>query len=196
MTLRDWRQLAVVSVTNPGEAAQSLMAMHIPVRALWTALVLVAIGNTMLFTLSDQLFQAPSPLPQFFSIPFVNVLVVAIWLVLMATSIYWVGGLLGGKGTLADILVLVVWMQALRVVVQVAVLVLMFVVPILSGLLVLAAAVIGVYMLVHFIDQAHRLGSPGRAAAVLIASVLAIVVGISVLIVLVGGPNIGSTLNI
>jgi hypothetical protein len=187
MTALDWRQLAITSVKDPASAAPTLMAMGFPTQALWSALVLVAVVNAMLFTLSDLLFPGPSPLPEFFSSPLVYFVVVAVGLSLTVVSLFWTGRFMGGKGELADVLVLIVWMQTLRVLVQGAAIVLMVVAPILSALLVFAAALIGVYMFVHFVDQAHRFGSVGRAAVVLIASFLAIVVGLSVLLTLIAG---------
>ena len=196
MTLQGWYQLAITSVKDPGQAARTLMAMGFEAGALWTALVLVAVANTFLFTLSNVILPGPSPLPEFLSHPWVYFAIVAGGLALTALSIFGTGRLMGGKGSLGDILVLIVWMQFLRVLVQAVALVLMLFLPQLSGLLVLAVALIGVYMLVHFVKEAHRFDTTGRAAFVLVASFLAIVVGLSVLLTLVGGLTVGSTLNV
>jgi len=191
--MQGWRALAIMSVRKPAEAARILMAMGFPTGVLWNALVLVAVGNTLLFALSNQILEGPSPLPDVFSVPLVYFAIVAGGLALTALSLWWVGTKMGGKGSLADILVLITWMQMLRLLVQVVVLALVFVTPLLSALLVLAAGLIGVYMLVHFVDQAHRFNSPGKAILVLIVSLLAIVVGLSIILTLVGGPIVGST---
>lgn len=193
MIVTDWRGLVVLSVRNPAEGARVLMGLNLPGRALWTALALVAVLNTILFTLSNILFPGPTPLPEVLTAPTVYLAVVFGGLALTVYSIFWVGRMLGGQGALADILVLIVWLQALRVAVQAVALVLMLVVPLLSGLLVLAAGLIGVWMMVHFVNEAHRLNSLGRAVGVLVASLLAIVVGLSVLLSLVAGPIVGST---
>ncbi|MCB1311369.1 MAG: YIP1 family protein [Sedimentitalea sp.] len=191
MTAAGWRQLAVVSVTDPAAAARALIALRPPREALWTALVLVAVLNTLIFVLSGMLVPGPSPLPAMLSSPVIYFAIVAGGLVLTVYAIFWTGRAFGGQGAVEDILVLIVWMQSLRVLVQVAALVLVLTAPLLSALLVFAAALIGLYMLVHFIDQAHRFGSPGRAIGVLIASVLAIVLGLSVLLSLLAGPILG-----
>lgn len=196
MTFSDWRQLAITSITKPDHAAPVLMAMRFPTQALWSALVLVAIGNVVLFTLSDLMFPGPSPLPVFFSVPLIYFAIVAGGLSLTVLSLFWTGKVMGGTGALADVLVLIVWMQALRVLVQAAALILMLVAPILSALLAFASALVGVYMFVHFINQAHRFNSVGRSAVVLIVSFLVIVVGLSVIITLFGGVFVGSTLNV
>lgn len=193
MTLGEWRQLAITSVKDPATAARALMAMQIPRKALWIALVLVAVLNTLLFVLSNVVMPGPSPLPEIFDSPGLYLAIVVVGLILTTYSIYGVGRVMGGKGSLNDVMVLVVWLQVLRVAVQGAALVLVLLLPLLSALLVFAAALIGVFMLVHFIDQAHRFGSLGRSAAALIASLLAIVFGLSLILSLVGGPIVGST---
>jgi len=144
MTAQDWRQLAITSVKDPGSAARTLIAMGFTTGVLWNALVLVAVANTFLFTLSNMILSGPSPLPALFTIPWVYFAIVAGGLALTALSIYWVGRMMGGQGSLGDILVLIVWMQALRVLVQVVVLILVFVLPLLSAFLVFAAALIGI----------------------------------------------------
>lgn len=196
MIPRDWRDLAVTSVRDPGTAARTLMAMKFESGPLWNALVLVAVANTMLFTLSNMILPGPSPLPEILSTPLVYFGVVAGGLALTAISLFWTGRMMGGKGSLAEILVLIVWMQALRVLVQVVALILVFVIPVLSELLVLAAGLVGIFMLVHFVKQAHQLESTGRAIAILVVSVLVIVIGLSAILTLIGGPYVGSTLNV
>jgi len=196
MTVGYWRQMVIMSITKPAEAARALMAMQIPSQALWTGLALVAVLNTALFTLSNLLMPGPSPLPAIFNSPILYLAIVMGGLTLTIYGLFFVGRLFGGKGSVADIMVLIVWMQALRVLAQAATLVLVMTVPFLAMIVVFAAALVGVYMLVHFVDQAHRFGSVGRAALVLIASVLAIVVGLSLIVTLIGGPNVGSLPNV
>jgi len=187
MSFQYWRELAIISLRDPASAARTLMAMGFQTGMLWNALLLVAVGNTMLYSLSGVLMPGPTPLPEIFSMPLIYFAIVAGGLALTALSIHWVGGIMGGTGTLGDILVLIVWLQFLRLVVQVAVLVGMFVMPLFSALLIFAAALMGVYLLVHFVDQAHHFKSTGKAAVVLILSLVAIVIGLSLVLTLLGG---------
>ncbi|MFT7594944.1 MAG: hypothetical protein ACI8R4_002270 [Paracoccaceae bacterium] len=191
-----WRQLVITSIKDPASAARSLMALQLPSQVLWTALALVAVLNTALFTLSNLLMPGPSPLPETFNSPMVYLTIVVVGLILTIYALFWVGRLFGGKGSVADIMVLIVWMQVLRVLAQGAALILVMTLPFLAMIEVFAATLIGVYMLVHFVDQAHRFGSIGRSALVLIASLLAIAVGLSLIVAFVGGPNVGSLPNV
>jgi len=191
-----WRNLAILSVRKPGDAARVLMALGLGTGVLWNALVLIAIANAVQFSLSNMILPGPSPLPGILGAPLVYFAIVAGGLSLTALSIYWTGRFMGGEGTLADVLVLIVWMQILRLLVQVAALVLVLVMPILSILLVIIAGLIGVYMLVNFINQAHRFNSIAKATVVLVLSILAIVAGLSLLLTIFVGPYSGATLNV
>ncbi|MBJ6370627.1 Yip1 family protein [Sedimentitalea arenosa] len=193
MTALDLRQLAFLSIKDPATAARILLSVPIPREALWTALALVAVLNALLFTLSNILVPAPTPMPGMFSVPLVYCVLVAGGLVLTIYALFWAGRAMGGQGTLESVMIVIVWLQALRVVAQMGVLLLLVTVPSLSVLLVFAVSLYGLYMLLHFIDQAHKFKSLGRSAGVLIAALLAIVLGLSLLISLFGGTLIGSS---
>lgn len=192
MTMADWRFLVVQSITDPAEAGRRLIAMAIPRDALWIGLSLVVVLNTMIFALSNVLIPGPSPLPDMLTYPPVYLAVSGGGLLLSIYSMYWIGRMMGGTGSLDDMMVLLIWMQGLRFLVQTVTLVLVLTFPLLSVILVIASFLVGLFILMHFIDQAHRFASLGRAAAVLIASSLAILLGLSVLVALIGGPMIGT----
>ncbi len=192
MNFAAFRELTIASVTQPANAARFLLAQSLPQNVLWVALVLVAVLNAIVFTVSQLLVQAPdSALPGLFASPIVYLGFVFGALVIMIYAIFWTGRGLGGQAALEDVMVVMIWLQVLRVIVQLAALVLVLTVPVLSALLVFAAAVIGTYILLHFVNEAHRLGSLWRAAGVLIASVVAMTLGLSLLLSLTGAPLIG-----
>jgi hypothetical protein len=58
--------------------------------------------------------------------------------------------------------------------------------PALAGILMIAASLIGIWIMAHFVNEAHRLDSLGRAFGVLIAAFLAMVLGVSALLSVVG----------
>ncbi|MDK3072708.1 Yip1 family protein [Sedimentitalea sp. JM2-8] len=192
MTLSDLRQLAILSIKDPAQAARMLLTAEPAREALWTALAVVAVLNAILFTLSNMLVSGPVPLPGMLSAPVVYCLLVAGGLILTIHALFWSGRVLGGTGTIDDIMTVVLWLQALRLVAQVAVMVLLLFMPLFSALLVFAVSLYGLYMLLHFINQAHRLDSLGRSAGVLVGAMLAIVLGLTLLLSLFGGSIIGS----
>ena len=193
MTLPEPRQLVVLSVKNPAEAAQILMSLKLPRNGLWTALILMAALQAIIFAVSGFLVPGPSPAPALFGSPLRFFMMAAFALVLTVYALHWAGRLLGGEGSLEDVMVLVVWLQLLRVLVQVGALILSVTLPVLAMLFVLAATIIGIYILLHFINEAHRLGSLGRAAGVLCVAVVSIVVGLSVFLALIGVQLVGAS---
>lgn len=196
MTSGDWRQLALTSVTDPAAAARSLMALALPRDVLWTGLALVAVLNTILFIASNMLVPVSMPVPGLPTSPVSYLALIVTGLVLTIYAVYWAGRGLGGQGSLNDVMIVLLWLQGLRVVVQFVALVLMLIVPGLAVLLVFAAALVGLYILLNFVNQAHRLDSLARSAGVLIAALLAMVLALSLAISILGGLISGSSGNV
>lgn len=191
MTDSNLRDLVVLTVKSPAQAARVLLDIDIPREALWIGLVLVAVLNGILFTLSNLLVPGPSPLPEMFLVPALYTALVAGGLVLTVYALYWTGRFMGGSGTLDDIMLAILWLQGLRVALMVVVIVLILTVPVLSALLVFGASIYGLFILLHFVNQAHRLNSLAKSAGVLVASMVAIVLGLTLLFSLFGGPISG-----
>ncbi|MFC3616503.1 Yip1 family protein [Lutimaribacter marinistellae] len=193
MNFAFWRTLAVTTVTDPASAARQIMAMEFPREVLWLALALAVVLNTTIQAAINVVFPpVDGMLPGVGTGLGAYAAIVGGGLILTIISLHRVGRWMGGQGTFNEVMALMVWMQFLRVVVQAASFVLLLTVPILSALLALAAALLGLYIFLHFIDQAHRLGSIWRAAGVLIVSVFAIAFVLFVLLSLAGAPITGS----
>lgn len=186
-----WGQLIALTVANPAEAARQLIALHLSREVLWTGLVLAAVLNTLIFSLAEVLM--PAPMPGGLGSPLVYFAMVAGGLLLTILSLYWAGRLLGGSGRFEDLLTVVLWLQVLRVIVQLATLVISLLVPPLAMVVVFVAMLFGLYIMVNFIDQAHRLGSPLRAVGVLIMSILIMAVALYLLLTVVGGLFMGGS---
>ena len=187
MTRAFWSEMILLSIKDPAETARRLIAWNLSREVLWTGLALAAVVNTLLFSLSGLLMPGPAMVMPLFQSPFFYLAMVSVGLVLTVVMLYWAGRVLGGRGTLGDVLVVVLWLQVLRVLVQVVTLVLSLTIPMLAMLLVLAATVLGIYILLHFVDQAHRLNSLPRAGGVLVLSFVLMAVALSVLLALFGG---------
>ncbi len=192
LTLADLRSLIVQSVMSPAEAARRILALRLPRGVLWSALLLAAALNAILFTLSNLLLPTPPMVPWIIQSPLVYFGLVVLALVAFIQAVVWVGQGLGGSGGTDEVMAVIVWMQYLRVLVQAASLLLMVTFPILSLVLVMAATVVGVWILLHFIAQAHGLDGLGRAAFVLILSGLAVIIAASLFMALVLGPFMGN----
>lgn len=187
MTLTDWRPLAVATITDPAGAARTLIGLRLTRDVLWTALLLVAVLNALLFALSNIILPPPPELGLLFHSPMLYLAVVAAGLSLSVVSLHVIGRMLGGTGALENIMVLVVWLQLLRVAMQAIALLLALLTPAISAMVVLAAAFYGIFIMLHFINQAHGFGSLLRSAGVLLASALAILLVLSFFLSFIGG---------
>lgn len=185
------KDLAIVTVKDPQTAARQLIAMDLDRGTLWLALFLMAVLNTLLHGLSNLLVQGPSPIPAVFDSPAVYFFFVAGGLVLIVVTLFWAGRAFGGEARMEDIMVIIAWLQFMRVLVQIVALILLVTIPVLSAVLVLAAAIIGLWILVHFVNQAHQFDSLGKSVGVLIVAFIGMVLGVSVLLSLIGVGAVG-----
>ena len=133
--------LAQTSLRAPREAAERIAALRLPRDVLWTALALVAVLNTFLVLLAISTSAPTFELPGYFDRPLALYLLITGMTVIYVHTVYWAGLMLGGKGSLNDVLAVVIWFQVLRAVAQVAVVVLSFAVPVLGLLLSLAVLI-------------------------------------------------------
>jgi len=196
MTLPDWRQLVVLSLKDPASAARTLIGLELPRDVLWTGLTLAAVANAILLGVSNLMYPAPAAMPAIMMNPLYYVGFVLSGLVLSTYALYWAGRVLGGKGTLSDVLVLLIWLQFLRILLQVVTLVMMMISPLLTALMLLGSIALGIYIMLHFVNVAHKLQSLGRAAGVLIATAFAIVLVLSMLIAMFGTTLLGTINNV
>lgn len=188
MTQESWGDLLVTTVVRPAEAARRVLALDLPREALWTAILLVAVINTIIFTASNMLWPMqgmPTPsAPVYFFFAGGSI-------VLTIITLFWAGRMFGGKAEMTDIMSIIVWLQVPRIVIQSASLVLVAVLPALAGVLMVAASIVGIWIMLHFVNEAHRFGSLGRAAGVMVAAFVAMVIGLSAVLSFAGIGFVG-----
>jgi hypothetical protein len=189
-------QLALLTLRNPTAAAELILRWNLPKEALWTAIALVSVIVTMLSTLSNMIFPVPAPLDGIVGNPFMYFVIVAGGFVATVHAIYWTGRMLGGSGDIEDLMVLLLWLQAMRAAAQVGVLILLILMPVLASFLVLFVAAATMWIFVHFISVGLQLNSMIRAFIVLVVGAAALIVGLSFLLSLIGVSAVGVPLNV
>lgn len=179
--------LAQKTLWTPREAAQEIMSWQLSRDVLWTALALVAVANTFLALLLSQI-SGPSamPLPGYFDAPLALFVLIAGLMVVYIHGMYWSGLAMGGKGTLMDVLALVVWFQALRAAAQVAVIVLTLAIPAFGMLLSLVVAGWGLWIFLNFLATALKLPTLWHSFGVLLLAAVGMLLGLGLLLGLVG----------
>lgn len=185
MTQAQFKALIVQTLFHPREAASVLMAVRLPGQWLWMALGLMAVLNAIVYTVSLQMTGPGDPtqamMPQAFQAPVVFALFLFLALALTVLSLFWVGKKLGGGARIEDVLVLITWLQVLRLILQLGVAVLVLIVPTLAALVIVVSSFWGVYILVGFVGTAHGFTGSFKSLAVIVLAFLLMAVGLTIL---------------
>jgi hypothetical protein len=188
MNVNDLARLAIETLRDPRGVAARLIAMDLGLPTLWAALVLGVVLNALIFSVNMMLFPTTFPVPGLFSNPILYAAAMAVGMVMTMHALTWVGGKMGGQGKLADVTVVLVWLQFLRLAAQAVLLLLTILMPALALMATLVVAFYSLWLLLNFLDVAHRFESLGKTALVLVFAVVGITIGLSLLIALIGAP--------
>ncbi|MDZ7711327.1 MAG: YIP1 family protein [Roseovarius sp.] len=190
MTGEAFWSLVRQTLFEPREAARVLMAMRLPQEVLWQALALMSVLYTIVYTLSLRMTgpvdASEMLMPAVFQAPVILALALFGGLALTVIAVRAIGQAIGGTGETADVLVLITWLQVLRLMVQVGVLVLALGSPPLAGMAAIVVAVWGLYIFINFVDAAHGFENRLKAFGAIILSVFAMVMGLSAILSLAG----------
>ncbi|WP_297772272.1 Yip1 family protein [uncultured Roseovarius sp.] len=196
MTQAQFKALLTQTLFAPREAARVLIGLGLPKQWLWMALALMAVLNSIVYSVTLQMSPPSDPMsmammPPAFHSPLLFTLFLFGALAITVLALYWVGRMLGGQAGLSDVLVLVCWLQVLRLILQAAVAFLVVVLPTLAALLIFVASLWGIYILIGFVDSAHRFENMLKSAGVILLSLVAMAVGLSVLLSMIGVAAMG-----
>jgi Yip1 domain len=166
--------LAQRSVTDPRSAAGEVMRLSLPMSVRWMGLALTAVLSALLLHLSlgllppEELALLP-PLPG----PIDIALAQAGAMVLTAALAYQIGRWQGGHGLFRDALLLMVWLQAVLVVVQIVQIVVLLILPPLGNVLGLVGLGLLLWMLTAFIAELHGFKSLGMVFLAMVVTIFA-----------------------
>ncbi|WP_347139571.1 YIP1 family protein [Paracoccus sp. SSK6] len=191
MSFDDFKTLVGLSFRDPQGTARLLIGQNWPLQARWMALLAAVSISALLASLAAAIFAAPaedgvqvvmlSQQPMVFAVMQIGAIVLA------AGLMSGVGRMFGGTGRFEDALLLTVWIEVLLLLVQAVQLVLSLVLPVVAGLLGVAATALFLWLTVHFTKALHgfqsllkvTLGLIGTAiAAGFVLSLLAAALGI------------------
>lgn len=191
-----WQDLFLQTLREPAAAAVVILDTPLTRGTIYMALVAGAALNAVVTGISLQIFPLPANWPDFASYPLSYFVMVAGGLLLFVYLLSWAGRALGGEGEVEDLLKLMVWMQFVRVALQVIGLVLTVLLPILGGLYSIAVLALSLWIVLHFIKAGHRLSSLGAAALVLFVTLVGLIVSLSLLLSLSGLGPLGVNPNV
>jgi hypothetical protein len=183
--------LARLSLNDPRGAVRALLGMGVPLPARTAGLLLVAVSSAMLLHLGFLFLPGTDdPLALFMSqSPFRTAVIQ--WLILAATVlfIYQIGRVFGGKGSLTDALLVVVWLQVIMLAVQLAQLLSLVLFTPLAGVVNLAGLILFFWLFTSFIAELHGFKSRWAVLAGVIGSGFLIAVVVAVVLSMIYGPE-------
>ncbi|WP_157994763.1 YIP1 family protein [Paracoccus tegillarcae] len=172
------RLLVGMTLRNPAQAARAILDVDYPLGVRWALAVLVVSLAAILASLTAALVTVPvdgEPRPYGWIVdqPLILAGLQMAAVVLSAGLMAGVGRMFGGDGTFEDALILVVWIEAVLLLVQLAQIVLLPIMPGLGALLGLAAAGMFFYLTVQFTKVLHGFRSGFKVFLGMVAAMFA-----------------------
>lgn len=157
LTLASLLQLARFTVQSPREGARMVMQANLPMPARWVALALMAVVSSVVAHLSMGLMpaEAQAQMGGMMASPISTAILQAGLMVVSVHAVFWIGRWRGGKGSFADALILVGWLQFILLILQVVQIAAQVILPPVSNLIGFASIGIFLWLLSNFIAELH-----------------------------------------
>lgn len=175
LTLQSASRALWGAMADPAGAARLVLGWNISLGNRWAALVLVAICNVLMLAL----LQAVSPVPVVLQdqglvlTPFSYAAIIITFLFLLVYTIYHIGRMFGGQGTVEDSLTIIILFQTISVALEVVQVALVIISPQIAGLFGFVTLAILIRCMLQFVNVMHRFESIGKAAFALFLAVIA-----------------------
>lgn len=190
---QSWMRAIWQSILEPSDMARRIVGMDFPRDALWTGLALSAVLNVMLLALLQLLSPAAVVFQdQMFALsPFEYVAMMGIFLVLLVFGTLQAGRVLGGRGTLAQTLTIIVWFQCISLTLEVGQLVLMLISPAIAAIFGLISLGALIWCFVNFVNILHGFQNLAKAIFTILIALIgtAFVAGIVLTVLGIGTPG-------
>ncbi|SPF80667.1 YIP1 family protein [Pseudoprimorskyibacter insulae] len=175
----------IQSVQAPRAVADWLIRLQLPRNTVLLAFALVVVLNTLLTgitLLGDPMAALAGPL----AAPWVMAVVFALMVLIFAACIASIGRMMGGQGRFDQILLMLTWMQALRILVQIAVLIVAFISPGLALIGAFVASLLGIWIFLNLVDVVHAFGSLLKTLGVVFLGFIGMAVALMVVVPMIG----------
>lgn len=183
-------QIARLSVERPRDGARQIMNLNLSAGEAGTALALMAVVSTLMAEIGNALSPYPTTEPMIeavFASPFGLAVLQFTVLGSAAALMQLFGRWAGGKGHFAEALVLVGWLQAILLLLQLVQLVVILVVPPLVAPVGLFGLVLFGWLLTNFTAELHGFRSLAKVFFCILAALIGFSLVLAVLLILVFG---------
>lgn len=184
--------LLVLTIRNPSAAAQRVAAMNLSREDGWSVLALGAILNTFLAAVNQTIVPLPPDFPfPFVKIPFILLTLTLSFNVILVFGLFWCGKIVGGTGRLSTLVSMIAWLMLALLAGDILSVILLFLMPVFSGLISLGIKLYAIWVLLNFVKVAHGLPSIGASVFTLALTVVGMIMGMSVFLSFMGVTAIG-----
>ncbi len=171
------------TLKDPALMAQRIMQRRYTRGTLWMGLALVSILSVILLQLL--FYIAPIAMPLGFT-PNLYGMVMACVLVILTFGIYLTGQVLGGKATFPHCFAMVIWLEAVALILRIVQALVYLFSPVLSSYVSIVGLVALVWVMVNFVNEVHQFKSLPRALATIVLAVVGIGFGFGLFMTLIG----------
>lgn len=184
--------LAELTLQDPAQATRALLAEGVPMAARTLGLLLVTVVSAFLVTLHLRVQSEPAdPFVQaFMASPISSAVLQFLILSLAVVLSHWIGRTFGGRGSFADALLIMVWLQFLFLGPQVLQLLAEIVSPALAGIVALGSMVLFFWLFTACVTELHGFRSRGLVFLGVIGGGLLAGVAVVLVVLLFFGPEV------
>lgn len=179
------------SFRDPAGTARALAAWRLGMGTLWSMMLLVIVLSVLV--LEAGLMLSPSEAAMIIASPFTLCVILGASLVMLAFAIQLTGRMFGGTGRFPAALLLIVWWQAMALLIQLVQTATLLISPPLSGIVALAGLSWMVFALLHLVNVLHGFDSLLKSLGAVVVGILGISLGTALLLTLVGVTVQGGT---
>ncbi len=188
--------LAIQTILQPAEAARAILSRDWPREVLWTGLFLGLVLNTLFFALQQVMFPVPD------AAQVIRMGVTSYLMMNLAIQLALIGGVtvagrfLSGQGRMDQVMALMVWLLVLQAAGHAVMLLVIMLSPMLAVLMNLVIVAAGFFIMLHFVNEVHRLGSLFKAFAVVLMAGVLVIAALTVFLNLFGFSILGLSANV
>lgn len=159
------------TVRQPREGAKAILALNLPLSVGLMALALMLIVSSMLSAIAAGLFMtdATEGLAAMLTNPLQMVLTQSVVLAITVMLVIAIGQRFGGRGSLAEAVVLMAWLEAILNVLQAVQLVLLFLSPTLADMVGFLSILLFLWLLANFVAELHGFQSAAKVLLMIFA---------------------------
>ncbi|SEN27816.1 Yip1 domain-containing protein [Loktanella fryxellensis] len=172
------------SLRDPAGAAAYLRGLALDRGTILSLMALITILSVLI--LMAGVWLSPAEAAMFVASPFSLTILLGGSLIMLVLAVHLGGRLLGGSGRIEQAVLLIVWWQAMALVIQVIQTVLLLILPVLSSLAAIAGLVWLVFALLHLVNVLHAFNSLWKALGTVIIGVFTVSLGLGLLLALIG----------